>query len=151
MILLTMIYFLLAACSTPQSTITLIPPTDIPLLFTYTLNGEVCTRNGPNEVSPGEYSIKLIDLTGNDNGIWVDLFAEGYTRKDILDKQEEPGDYFYNPDWLIPALRTGNKRDSNGNRIASFKFIESGEYIVVLGTYTPQTFWPCDTFFVVEE
>lgn len=66
-------------------TFTIIPPTATPLPLIYTFDGEICTHIGPNEVPPGEYSIKLLDLTENDNGIWVDLFAEGYTRQDILD------------------------------------------------------------------
>jgi len=141
----------------PTSTIipptpTAIPPTDIPLLFIATLDGEDCTLSGPNELPPGEYSIKLIDLTGNDNGIWIALLTGGHTRQDMLDMQNTPGEYFREPDWLVSSVRTAEGRDSDGNRVVTFKFYEYGEYIVDLGTYLPMTLWICDpSFFVVEK
>jgi hypothetical protein len=59
----------------------------------------------------GEHSIRLIDNTDDENGIWSGRMQEGPIYQDLLDKQSEPGKSFI--DNLIArsprdgGLRTG--------------------------------------------
>lgn len=130
---------------------TSIPPTEIPIIFQLSFDGEECTLSGPAEVQPGEMSIRLVDLTDNDNGIWTGLITDGHTYQDLLDMQSEPGDYFRKPDWVVYPTKTGAQKDSEGSRISTFNFTEAGEYNVNVGKSLPASLWFCGHFFVVDE
>ena len=71
-------------------------------------DGSECTVTVPTELPPGRYSIVLKNLSEEDVKIWTQRITEGKTYQDLLDLQNEPGEYVPEPDWVVGTIETGS-------------------------------------------
>lgn len=127
------------------------PPTQIPQPFEAVFDGIECTHSGPAEVSAGEYSILLKNLSNEELGLWTGLILDGHTYQDLLDLQSEPGKYYRKPEWLVYPTKTGFWDEPNDDKVYTFLFSEAGEYVIDVGWSLPESLWFCGSFWVVEE
>jgi hypothetical protein len=127
------------------------PPTQIPQPFEAPFDGIECTISGPAEVSVGEYSILLKNLSDEKLALWTGLILDGHTYQDLLDLQSEPGKSFRTPDWIIHPISTGIRVEPNGDKVYSWLLNDPGEYVIDIGWSFPESLWFCGSFWVVEE
>ena len=150
---------LLTGCATPALETT--KPTSEPLPETVIEMGEViydgteCNVSVPTELPPGRYSIVLKNLSEEEVKLWTQRITEGKTYQDLLDLQNEPGEYVPKPDWVVSAIETGSARDKpDGGKVYTYKFVSEGEYFVGLWIYAtttaPMKRWFCAPFLVKE-
>lgn len=140
---------LLVGCSAPAAT-----PTSEPLpgpnaeWIEITCGENGCTVSGPTKLSTGEHSFVLKGLSEQNQQLYLAYYINGKTFQDLLDLQDEPGEFFPKPHWAIhPTLLDKSWDDSIGGEVYTFRFDE-GEYgIAVDNIYG---FWLCSSFQVIE-
>ena len=126
-------------------------PTQLPQTFKATFDGIECTHSGPTEVSVGEYSFLLENLSDENLGLWTGQILDGHVYQDMLDLQSEPGKYFRKPDWFVYTVSQGYRIEPNGDKVYTYKLPETGEYVIDIGWSLPETLWFCGSFQVVDE
>jgi len=140
---------LLAGCTGTDLQVSML--TQIPQTFKATFDGIECTHSGPTEVSVGEYSFLLENLSDENLGLWTGQILDGHVYQDMLDLQSEPGKYFRKPDWFVDTVSQGYRIEPNGDKVYAYKLLEAGEYVIDIGWSLPETLWFCGSFQVVDE
>jgi hypothetical protein len=132
-------------------TVTAAPPTEIPVQIEIVFDGESCELTYPEELKPGDYTVRLTNQTDGSEGIWCSYLADGHTEADLDAMQENPGEYFGAPDWVISLTKVFSGRDATGYRLSTFKFDQPGEYVCSTGTTLPPTLFGCGNLIIVQE
>lgn len=127
------------------------PPTEIPVQIELVFDGEVCELSYPEGLTPGDHTLRLTNQTDGNEGIWCSYLTEGHTEADLDAMQENPGEYFRAPDWVISLTKVFSGRDANDYRLSTFKFDQPGEYVCSTGTNYPPALFSCGNIIIVEE
>ena len=126
---------------------TLIPPTPSPPPIDVTFYGDECSLSGPAEVPTGQYPFIWNNLSDNQSvDFWVSRIREGSTYQDILDLQDEPGQYFPKP----PTIDHAPGYFSFSEEVWLFMLEEPGNYYISVGAST-HSMWNCGPSFQVIE
>jgi hypothetical protein len=148
---------LLVGCGAPTATLISEPsPEPIVEVGEVTFNGTECIVSIPTELQPGRYSFVLKNLSEEEVGFYVSRLTDGKTFQDLLDFQNEPGDYVPHHNWIKNAVGLGSAwQKPDGGEVYSFKLISEGEYVVSVWILeTPESegmkIWFCAPFWVKE-
>lgn len=143
-----LITLLLVGCSAP--TAKLIPEyVEEPIKVTF--DGEECIASAPAVMSTGEHSFVFVYTTEQGYGFWVGSILDGKTYQDMLDLQNEPGEYITKPTWSVDPDTVDVEWDETvGGNIYTWFFNEEGEYYMTTGGVSPPSVWFCGSFHVVE-
>ena len=118
-----------------------------------TWDGNECTVSGPTELLMGNHSFALINLSDQEDDLWVINLLEGKTLQDLLDEQGEAGRWWPKPDWVSHSEQLGPpKIDANGREVWTFVLDKEGDYVIVVGIDLPdaEKAWICPQSLVVE-
>lgn len=162
-----LITLLLVGCGAPAATPTLIPPTATPTpipptatptlgplpgsVFEVTFDGNECTVSGPTELPTGDHSFVWKDLSEENIDLWVARLLDDKTFQDLLDLQSEPGEYYPQPSWTVHPTQLGRAwNESIGGEVYTFSLNIEGEYVTLVGGYSPLSLWFCAPLKVIE-
>ena len=151
-------FVLLAGCSGSDSVDSApTQTTDSPPLsaqpFEVTFDGTTCPTVGPAELPPGEHSYILYNTSEMNVKLEVARFDQGNTMQDLLDIQEEPGDWWPKPKWLTHSSSKGKPWSTDdGGKAWTYKTYIPAEYViyVIIFDYdndpTENKLWFCEQF-----
>jgi len=109
----------------PEDTSDASPP---PIEITW--DGNECIVSGPSEVPTGQYLFIWNNLSDEPAvEFWVSQILDGKTYQDVLDLQDEPGDYVPKPSFISNAPGYFD----NDDEVWRIMLGESGDYYIVLG------------------
>jgi hypothetical protein len=99
----------------------------------------------------GEHSFVLIDLSEQNQEMYIARYLGGKTFQDLLELQSEPGEYFAKPSWAVHPRQLGRPLDDSiGGKVYTFLFDVEGEYGIALGRNKPLSLWACGPLRVIE-
>ena len=121
-------------------------------IFEVTVDENGCTYSGPTELTPGEYSIVLKNLSEKNQLMYLNRYKDGYTYQDFLALQSEPGEYIPKPTWAdYPKMLSDTvSDDEHGGQVYTFIFDVEGETGIVVASSSPRRMFACGSFHVVE-
>lgn len=145
---------LFPSCGTPTSAPTATPtltPDPFAEAIEVIFDGKECVVIGPSELPVGKNSFILKDLSDKKVDIWVSLLSDGKTFQDLVDQQNEPGEYFPKPDWVHhTSFIRGGWNDLVEGAVFTFIFTNEGEHAIYVGGYRPETLWFCAPIMIIE-
>jgi hypothetical protein len=147
-----LIMLLLVGCGTPAATPTSGPlPRDVAEGIEVTFDGNECIVSGPTELSIGEHSFVLKDLSEQNAYLLVSLLHDGKTFQDWLDEQSEPG-VFARPSWVEFPSQLGAPKKTNGGEVWTYILRKEGEHFISVGEDLPDSkrLWFCSPLEVIE-
>jgi hypothetical protein len=153
---------LLVGCSNPTTTPTQFPasatpvPTQVPPTNTakstpklvdpiqVTFTGIDCEVQSPNELPPGDYTFRFMDLSELSGELYLVNLNIGKTTQDLLDGQSEPGDWYPKPAWAHydrqVAIETEQLEDRRVD-ISTWSLERVGEHTILCYVASPQMLW----------
>jgi hypothetical protein len=121
--------------------------------FVVNFYGDSCDSTAPDVLSEGQYKFVLNDVEGTTKPeLYISRLTEGHTYQDLLDPQEEPGDYYPKPDWIVYAVKIGYVDPDTGERAYKVT-LTPGEHAIYVSNWLPTNewgLWFCEPLTVVE-
>ena len=122
-----------------------------PEAYEVTFDGVGCTYSGPTELPAGDHSFVFRDLSDQKQQLWSGRILDDHTYQDLLDLQNEPGEFIPQPLWIVhPPQINKEWYESVGAEVYTWSFVEEGEHELSAGTFSPLSVWFCDSFHIVE-
>jgi hypothetical protein len=116
---------------------------EIPAEIEVSFYGESCDTTAPEELPVGKYQFILKDLSRKfPSELYVARITGEHSYQELLDPQEEPGQYYPKPDWLIYALKIGKVGSGIPEDEKHYTVtFEAGEHAIYIATSLPEGGW----------
>ena len=142
---------LFVGCGAPSASPTSGPlPESVTEWIEVTFDGNECTVSGPTELTTGDQSFILNDLSDKEGVLLVSRLLDGKTFQDILDYAREPYVWRPTPSWVEHQSQLGAPIKANGGEVWTIILRKEGEHFIYIERLYPFGIWICAPLWVIE-